>query len=128
VPQVILCSDAARTAETAKRILPELEPTPDLQLLGKIYHASPDTLLDLLHKQTAQTVAIIGHNPGIGMMANGLVLTAPVHHRFSDYPTCAVTVIDFAKKSWADVAPRTGTCIAFTVPRDLIGTDPQEID
>jgi phosphohistidine phosphatase len=124
VPDVVLCSDAARTVETAERILPKLSGTPQLKLDGRIYHAAPDTILDLIIKQTAKTIAVIGHNPGIGMLAKALVGRPPDHHRFNDYPTCATTIIDFAD----DVAPRAGRCIAFTVPRDLIGTSNQDID
>ena len=128
VPDVVLCSDAARTVETAERIMPKLTPTPDLQLSGRIYLASPDTIADLIQRQTAQTVAVIGHNPGIGMLANGLVRTAPKHHRFSDYPTCAVTVIDFEEDAWSAIRPHKGTAIDFIVPRDLIGTTNYDID
>ena len=128
VPEIVICSDAARTVETAERILQKLQPEPKFLTSGRVYHASPDTILDVVQKQTAQTVAVIGHNPGIGMLANGLVKTAPKHHRFSDYPTCATTVIDFDIGSWRDIKPRTGICADFTVPRDLIGTTNHEID
>jgi len=128
VPNVVLCSDAARTQETAELILPALPVEPTLQLSGLIYHAAPDTILDLIQQQTAATVAVIGHNPGIGMLANALAKTAPEHHRFSDYPTCGTTVIDFDVEGWRDVQPPMGQCKAFVVPRDLIGTSAQDID
>lgn len=128
LPDVVLCSDAVRTQETAALILPSLDPQPRLDLSGTIYHASPDTILDLLYRQTAETVAVIGHNPGIGMLANMLVRVPPKHHRFSDYPTCATTVIDFDAESWVQAKARTGYCKAFVVPRDLIGTSAQDIE
>ncbi len=127
-PDVVLCSDAARTQETAELILPALKTQPKLQLSARIYHASPDTILAMVQKQTAPVVAVIGHNPGIGMLANGLVRTAPDHRRFSDYPTCASTVIDFDVPKWAEVRQHTGDCKAFVVPRDLIGTASHDID
>jgi phosphohistidine phosphatase len=73
-------------------------------------------------------VAVIGHNPGIGMLANSLVKQAPAHHRFSDYPTCATSVIDFDLTSWSEVKHQSGTCTDFIVPRDLIGTPIHDID
>lgn len=127
-PDVVLCSDATRTVETAELIMGSLAAQPNLQLSGRIYHASPDTILDLIHQQTAKTVAVIGHNPGIGMLANALVKKAPKHNRFNDYPTCASTVIDFNAQAWTEAKPRKGTCSAFVVPRDLIGTTAQDID
>lgn len=128
IPERVLCSDAARTIETADLIIPKLTPAPKLELSGRIYHASPDTILEMIGQQTVQTLAVIGHNPGIGMLANSLVKAAPKHHRFSDYPTCATTVIDFDVDTWSAVRSHSGTTIAFVVPRDLIGTSNHDID
>ncbi len=120
VPDVLLCSDAARTQETAALALPDHKPV----LLARLYHAAPQTILDMVSKQTARCVAVIGHNPGIGMLANALVQTPPPHHRFGDYPTCATTVIDFDD----GVKQGQGRCRAFVVPRDLIGTSNHDIN
>lgn len=128
VPDTVCSSDAARTKETAELIIPCFPTPPPLRLAKALYHASPDTVLGTIGRETAKTVAIVGHNPGIGMLANMLVARPPGHHRFIDYPTCATTVIDFAASAWGAVRPRAGTCIAFIVPRDLIGTTGQEID
>lgn len=128
VPDVVLCSDATRTQETAALILPALTPAPDLQIAPVLYHAAPATLLDLLRKQIVGTVAVIGHNPGIGMLASALVAKAPAHPRFSDYPTCATTVIDFDIAQWSEAKPHLGTCVDFIVPRDLIGTTAYDIN
>jgi phosphohistidine phosphatase len=121
-PDVVLCSDSARTRETASLLLPQLSLIPELRLSQMLYHAAPDTILDQLRRQEEQTIGVVGHNPGIGMLANGLVASAPDHHRFRDYPTCAVTVIDFDASRWAAVTPRAGQVIDFVVPRDLIAT------
>ena len=128
VPDLCLSSDATRAQETARLMLPELDPTPPLELSGKLYHAAPDTILDVIRNQTAPALAIFGHNPGIGMAASMLVTQPPAHNRFSDYPTCATTVIDFHAGSWREVQPRQGKCQAFTVPRDLIGASGFDIE
>lgn len=128
LPDIVLCSDAARTQQTAALILPALTPPPELVLSEAMYHASPDRILDVLRQRTAPVIAVIGHNPGVGMLANGLVKTPPEHRRFSDYPTCATTVIDFEIDSWADIRQRTGQCKAFVVPRDLFGTASHHIE
>ncbi len=128
LPDVVLCSDAVRTQETAELILPQLSPTPKLRLSPMLYHAAPDTIVDMLHREDAGAIAIIGHNPGIGMMANGLVSSAPNHHRFSDYPTCATTIIDFDIAGWGDMQRGQGRAVDFVVPRDLIGTAGPDTD
>ena len=128
MPDLVLCSDAMRTQETAERVLAGFNPQPKLQLASRIYHAAPDTILDLIKRQTVNSIAVIGHNPGIGMLANSLVKSAPLHHRFSDYPTGATTVVDFSYENWSEVRTCQGTCIDFVVPRDLIGTASHDID
>ncbi len=128
VPDVILCSDSERTRETAVLIIPALTPSPRLRLSARLYHAAPDTILDLIRRQEVQTVGVIGHNPGIGMVANGLVQEAADHHRFNDYPTCATTVIDFDISAWSAIQSRQGKAVDFMVPRDLIGTSAQDIE
>ena len=123
VPDTVICSDAARTRETAELILPHLSPAPRLQLSSRLYHASPDTIWESIQKHNAEVVAIIGHNPGIGILANTLVAEPPTHPRFQDYPTCATTVIDLP-----EAGPDTkGSCVDFVVPRDLIGTSGPKI-
>lgn len=119
VPDVVLCSDAARTQETAALILPHLVPAPVLKLVPALYHASPDTMLDLLRKQTARSVAMVGHNPGIAMFADGMTGRRPAHPRFGDYPTCATSVIDFDVADWGHAARHSGSCKAFITPGDL---------
>ncbi|SEW47376.1 phosphohistidine phosphatase [Cognatiyoonia koreensis] len=115
VPDVMLVSDAARTVETHRHICDGLGQTPKTSFHPTLYHAAPDTILDLAMRQPDETIAVIAHNPGIAMAAHGLVRTRPRHSRFSDYPTCATTVIDFE----GDIRVNQGTCIDFTVPRDL---------
>lgn len=128
LPDLILCSDAERAQQTAELILPALDPTPKLRLSPQLYHAAPDTIFDRIKRETAQTIAVVGHNPGIGMLANALVREAPPHHRFSDYPTCAVTVIDFDIAGWTAIQRQQGKCVDFIVPRDLIGTAGRDAD
>lgn len=128
VPDVVLSSDSERTKETTRLILPALPSAPKLRFSSLLYHAAPDTILDLARREEAGVVAIVGHNPGIGMLANGIVAKPPDHHRFSDYPTCATTIIDFATSEWSQIVPRQGTCVDFIVPRDLIGTAGREAD
>lgn len=123
-PDRVLVSDAKRTVKTADLILPCLEHNPGIDYLPALYHAAPDTVLDLAQRRTETCIAVIAHNPGIGMLARALTVKAPDHRRFDDYPTCATTVIDFA----GPIAIGTGTVVDFVVPRDLIGAAGREAD
>ena len=123
-PDVVLVSDAKRTVETAELVLAALAHKPEVQVLSRLYHASPDTVLEAVTRVTGKTIALIGHNPGMGMAAAGFVMQPPPHPRFDDYPTCATTVIDFANKP----TPNAGHCVDFIVPRDLIGAAGHDAD
>ncbi len=123
VPDQVQCSDAARTVETWGRIAKVLQPTPTVSYRPSLYHASASAMLDVLRRSTGRVVAMIGHNPGIGSFACGIVGQRPDHPRYFDYPTCATAVIDFDADTWANLAPGSGRVVDFTVPRDLIGGD-----
>lgn len=123
-PDCILVSDAMRTIETAALILPCLKSDPTVSYLPALYNASPDTVLDIAQRSTGGCVAIIAHNPGIGMVARALTTKTPDHRRFDDYPTCATTVIDFNEP----ITIGNGTLIDFVVPRDLIGASGRELN
>lgn len=114
LPDIILSSDATRTQQTLAAIHPHL-PHATTKLEKLLYLPAPDTILDLAQRRTEDCVAIISHNPGTGMLAQALVKNRPRHHRFSDYPTCATTVIDFQHA----VGIGMGICTDFIVPRDL---------
>ena len=91
-----------------------------MNFTGKLYHASPVAMVDVLKTASADHVAMIGHNPGISLLASQLVTQPPAHPRFLHYPTCATAVIDFKIDKWQDVTMRSGQTLDFIVPRDLI--------
>ena len=115
-PDEVLCSSARRTRETWEGL--ELEGEPELRL--DLYHASAGILLEALKAPNAQTVMMIGHNPGLGLLAQELLAEPPDHPRFADFPTGALLVADFPIERWADIEPGSGHAIAYVVPQDLI--------
>jgi phosphohistidine phosphatase len=70
-PQWIWCSDAVRTQETAKFVCAAFSDA-TFVLDHRLYHAGPETILNLIHEtpEQADTVAIIAHNPGITQVRN----------------------------------------------------------
>lgn len=120
IPELVLCSDAARTTETLSLIRPAFPAPPKVKFRSGFYHASPDHMLDVLQRQIAGTVAIVAHNPGIGALACGLAATRPNDTDFARYPTAATTVLDFDVDNWAQVRAGQGTMVDFATPRSLI--------
>ena len=121
VPDICLCSDAARTRETWDRIAAELPGPVPLRQMAELYHAGSQRLLGILRRASAETVALVGHNPGIGDLANAVLRDRASHPRFGDYPTGATAVIDFDVEDWAEVGLRSGALVDFVVPRELTG-------
>lgn len=121
VPDEVLCSDALRTRKTWSGMAPALPGTPILDLKPALYHAGPDVMLAVLRHAGADTVMMIGHNPGIAEFAHRLVAHPPASPDFQRYPTGATLVVDFAIDAWKDAGFGTGTTVDFTVPREIAG-------
>lgn len=115
-PDQVLCSTSARTRETFDLLKLETQ----VHFSDALYHAAPETMLDVLKQAQGQRVLMVGHNPGIALFANGLVAAAVAHPRFQDYPTCATLVVKFDISRWSDLTLRSGTAQHFVVPRELI--------
>ena len=120
LPGECLCSDASRTRETWDLIAAELPAPAPVQHMPELYHAGSQRLLSTLRNASADTVALVAHNPGIGDFASGLLQRRSSHPRYADYPTGATAVIDFDLQGWEVIAPRSGSLTDFVVPRDLI--------
>ena len=89
----------------------------------RLYLASTDTMIDVLHEATGDAVLIAGHNPGLGDMVLELVAPARENALFEEarikFPTATFAVIELPIDDWADLAPETGELIHFKRPRDL---------
>ncbi|MFN3846220.1 MAG: SixA phosphatase family protein [Paracoccaceae bacterium] len=120
VPDLVLCSDALRTRKTWSGIAPALPGSPVLELKPALYHAGPEVMLAVLHKVDADTVMMIGHNPGIAEFASRLVAHAPANPDFGRYPTGATLVVDFMVDAWADVGLGQGVVEDFIIPREIM--------
>jgi phosphohistidine phosphatase len=58
------------------------------------------------------TIALIGHNPGLTNLANLLNDIA-----IENIPTCGIFTIEFSDKSWRKISKKTGTFISFDYPK-----------
>jgi phosphohistidine phosphatase len=119
VPQEVLCSDALRTRNTFSGMSPALPGAPILELKPALYNAGPDVMLAVLRHAKADTVMMIGHNPGIAEFAARLVTRAPINAEFQRYPTGSTLVVEFAIDSWSDVGFGLGSTLDFIVPREI---------
>lgn len=120
LPSVVLCSNAARTIETADRALGGLDPRPTVLFDRSIYGASSDELMEELRvvDAAADAVMVVGHNPGIHELAAELLSPGRDADRVAHTPmrTCGLTVIGWSSGRWLDIAPGNGTLVARAGP------------
>jgi phosphohistidine phosphatase len=122
-PDLVLCSTARRARETLDLIAGSLPKKAKVQHLKELYMAVPREMLNAVARtpDSADTVMLVGHNPGIGSLAGWLAANgdsetlAKIRRKF---PTAAAAVITFDVARWADVAGESGTLTAFLRPRD----------
>ena len=117
----VLASPAARVAETLAeveaaygRLSPGFDP--------RLYLASPDTLLDIVHEtpDALSSLLLVAHNPGLEQLA--LALAAPdrlTGEVALKYPTATLAELRFPVGSWTGIAAGGGTLARFIRPRDL---------
>ena len=117
VPDAAISSSSERTGQTFLRLGFDIPVT----FSRALYHAGPEMLMEVLQEQTAATVLMLGHNPGIGDFADRVVSQSSPHPRFADFPTCATAVIRFDVAAWNEIGWREGQPIDFAIPREVIG-------
>ncbi|HVY86465.1 MAG TPA: histidine phosphatase family protein [Caulobacterales bacterium] len=73
-PQLALVSPSVRTRQTAARALQgfKLETRFD----DALYHAGPESIWDAFAAEDADSVIVVGHNPGLGELASILIAQA----------------------------------------------------
>lgn len=123
VPDHVMVSPARRTLETWERLsgaLPEIEP----ETVPMIYESSAGRILDAVRSapEHADSLLVIGHNPGFQTLALLLVGSGPTTPRETlreKFPTAGLAVIDFAVESWGAIGLGGGRLERFVTPGGL---------
>lgn len=118
-PEIILCSPAQRTRQTAERLIKEFGDSMDVvQFDDRIYEASIDTLLDLIRllPEACASAMVIGHNPSIGWLANQLS-----RYQIETMPSCAVATFELPSFSWRDLGRTPSRLLEFDYPKRVTG-------
>ncbi|MBP1183679.1 SixA phosphatase family protein [Methylobacterium sp. PvR107] len=122
-PDLALVSTALRTRETWDAMAAALG-NPETRWQPEIYEAPARRILDVIKTapDTATTVIVVGHNPGLGDLAVDLAGEGPRaarDHLALEFPTAAYAVIDFDAAVWAEIASDRGRLERFVRPRDI---------
>ena len=129
VPDLVVCSTAARTRETWELLSGELERRPEVVFDERLYGASPDELLAVIREtpEGVGSLMVVGHNPTMHAVAyaldggdegespsgNGLIERL----NESGFPTSAVAVLD-VRGRWAEVERGSARLAEYWTPRD----------
>ena len=112
---LVLSSPSERTQSTLDLVLSYFDPIPITTLKESIYHASASTLTQLIKQQDNEinNLLIIGHNPGLHVLAESLTNESIVK-----FPTCT-----FAKitnfNHWKDIDTGILNLESLITPKEL---------
>ena len=96
LPDLVLCSSARRTTETADLVMKAAGQSAPIEHLRELYLASAQTILELvvLGSGEADRVMVVGHNPG---MEDVLTMLGLGMH---EMPTAALAQVRFGIDDW----------------------------
>jgi phosphohistidine phosphatase len=116
MPDVVISSDAVRARLTAEAMAEAAHYAGEILLDQNLYLASPDDILLLLRgvRQNAETVMIVGHNPGLEELVEQLT------GERQDLPTAALAQVVLPIDRWRDLTPSTrGQLVGHWRPKEL---------
>lgn len=129
VPDLALVSTARRTQETWRRLCDAWGRTPEAKVLRSLYLAPPSRLLAALCRAPAEgrRLLLLGHNPGIEHLAEGLAGPgsdgAALSRLRTKYPTAGLAVFRCDLEDWSALAAERCRLTGFQTPRALRADD-----
>lgn len=123
LPDLVLCSTALRTRQTAERVLAECAPRATVRYLQGLYMAAPRQLKAAIATvpEECATLLVIGHNPGLHEFALQLAQdgdAAALAELRKDMPTAALA--SFAVTGTWRLAAANARLTRYQVPRDMV--------
>jgi phosphohistidine phosphatase len=117
-PGLVLCSAAQRTRETLDEVMPSLDPAPEVLYEDRLYLASASRLIERLQHlpESAGSVLLIGHNPGLHQLA--MTLAANGETLAEGFPTAALAVLRFGG-AWEALRPHDAKLVDYQTPKSL---------
>ena len=115
---VFVSSPAKRAKKTAELFCTTFHhPADSIQLISKLYHAGEAVFFEVVASldNSANTVAIFSHNPGITEFAN--LLTDKT--RIDNMPTCSIFAVKVFTNNWADFTKAKKEFLFFDFPKNI---------
>ena len=109
----IISSPANRAKTTAKLIAQEINfDLKSIEYQSDLYHASSQIFISALSVQEKESIAIVGHNPGIQDFSYWLCSEPTIN-----FSTCGVIHISFDLDEWAEIHRNCGVMRSFEYPK-----------
>lgn len=113
VPELIVCSASKRTIETAKLIALSFKKNLPIIETLELYNSGFQTIQKIIQgiDSNIQTLALVGHNPGISQLATALSFMGP----FQMAPSSAIC-LEFLVEDWKDIKAGKGKELFYFYP------------
>lgn len=112
-PDLVFCSPAVRTRTTAELFLKAANYHGEVRYVDQIYDASIVDLMSVLSSAgDANTVLMIGHNPGMQELASTFAGGASL-----DFPTSALACIEIDCHDWVSATQLIGRLQWLLIPK-----------
>ena len=97
VPEKILSSSALRALSTAQIVAEKAGYSKEIDVREELYHAAPETYLNILQELDEERVLVVGHNPGLEELLERLT------GNYERLPTASVALVEFSIEQWRDL-------------------------
>ena len=124
IPDLMIYSSAARAHETAAMVLKAWPRRVEARAEAGLYEATRDAIQQIVRAlpDTAPSVMLVGHNPGLGDLANHLAgggAKSDAPRMAGKFPTAGLAVFEFDVERWRDVASGAARLTRFATPDEL---------
>ena len=125
-PELVICSAAVRTRQTADLIVGAMGDQPPLDSFSSLYGADTDLVLQYLREidEGVGSALVVGHNPTMYQLIGELLTDrgddGPGSSRAAleahGFPTCGLAVLALDVPAWEDVAHGCGRLVGLFRP------------
>jgi phosphohistidine phosphatase len=124
IPDLVIYSGALRARETAAIVLKAWPRPVEARAELSLYNAPRAGVHAIVRAlpDTAPSVLLIGHNPGLADLANTLVgggAESDIARMAGKFPTAGLAALEFDVDRWRDVARGSARLARFVTPDDV---------
>jgi phosphohistidine phosphatase len=115
IPELVRCSTATRALETAELVIGFFSNKIELEVLGGLYHAPPETLRVVAGQSPREItrLMLVAHNPGLNELVNQYA------DRDTLFPTAAIACLEGDSETWGTFFAAGPKLRFLMVPKEI---------